>query len=81
MRVNLRRRIVDIISVMCPFYNEFEETVEHLFSTCSVAIRVWTEISVWCKIPPIYNFEFKDILDIHIYSQVGKKAKNLFKGW
>ncbi|XP_022041421.1 uncharacterized protein LOC110944001 [Helianthus annuus] len=43
-RVNLRRRNVDIISVMCPFCNEAEETVEHLFTACSLATRVWAEI-------------------------------------
>ncbi|XP_022041998.1 uncharacterized protein LOC110944653 [Helianthus annuus] len=78
-RVNLRRN-VDIISVMCPFCNEFEKTMKHLFTACLVATRVWAAISVWCKIPPIYIFEFKDILDIHNYSQVEKKAKNIIQG-
>ncbi|KAJ0462665.1 putative reverse transcriptase zinc-binding domain-containing protein [Helianthus annuus] len=79
-RVNLRRRNVDIISVLCPFCNEFEETVEHLFTACSMTTRVWAGISVWCKIPPIFIFDFKDILDIHNYSQVGKKAKKIIQG-
>ncbi|XP_022004109.1 uncharacterized protein LOC110901606 [Helianthus annuus] len=40
-RVHLRRRNVDLISVMCPFYGDFEETVEHLFTACAMANRVW----------------------------------------
>ncbi|KAJ0616064.1 hypothetical protein HanIR_Chr02g0086351 [Helianthus annuus] len=64
---------------MSPFCNEFEETVEHLFTACEVASRVWSEISGWCKIPPIYFFNFKDILELHSHSQVGKKAKKSFK--
>ncbi|KAJ0511519.1 putative reverse transcriptase zinc-binding domain-containing protein [Helianthus annuus] len=64
IRVNLRRRNVEISSVICPFCDEYKESLDHLFTACSVAIRVWTDLSAWCKIPPIYAFEFKDLLDI-----------------
>ncbi|MFS8008554.1 putative reverse transcriptase zinc-binding domain-containing protein [Helianthus anomalus] len=50
-RVNLRRRNVDISSVMCPFCDEYEETVDHFFTACAVAIRVWAAISARCNIP------------------------------
>ncbi|MFS7910276.1 putative reverse transcriptase zinc-binding domain-containing protein [Helianthus anomalus] len=45
-RVNLRRMNVEISSVMCPFCDECEESLDHLFTACSVAIRVWTCIGV-----------------------------------
>ncbi|MFS8002577.1 putative reverse transcriptase zinc-binding domain-containing protein [Helianthus anomalus] len=70
-RVNLRKRNVDISSVMCPFYDEYEGTVNHLFTACSVAIRVWAAISAWCNIPPIYAFKFKDLMDFHNSIQGG----------
>ncbi|KAJ0861017.1 putative reverse transcriptase zinc-binding domain-containing protein [Helianthus annuus] len=79
-RVNLRRRNVDISSVMCPCCDDFEETMEHLFTACSVADRVWSAFSVWCNIPSIYIFDFKDILDIHNFNQLGKKAKKVIHG-
>ncbi|XP_035837072.1 uncharacterized protein LOC118484992 [Helianthus annuus] len=60
-RLDLKRRDVDIPSVMCPFCDEVEESVEHLFTACSVALRVWSTFSVWCNITPLYLFEFKDI--------------------
>ncbi|XP_021992391.1 uncharacterized protein LOC110889189 [Helianthus annuus] len=71
-RINLRRN-VDITSVMCPFCDEYEESVDHLFTACSVAIRVWAAISTWCNIPPIFAFDFKDLMDIHNSNQEGKK--------
>uniref|UniRef100_A0A251VGE6 Putative reverse transcriptase domain, Reverse transcriptase zinc-binding domain protein n=1 Tax=Helianthus annuus TaxID=4232 RepID=A0A251VGE6_HELAN len=74
-KVNLRRRNVEIASVMCPFCDEYEESVDHLFTACSVAIRVWTAINVWCKIPPIFAFEFKDLLDTQKFFPWGEKCK------
>ncbi|KAJ0918143.1 putative reverse transcriptase zinc-binding domain-containing protein [Helianthus annuus] len=74
-RVNLRRRNVDITSVMCPLYSDSEETVEHLFTACPVAFRVWLAFNVWCNVPPLFFFEFKDILDINKFIKIGKKAE------
>ncbi|XP_022026926.1 uncharacterized protein LOC110927850 [Helianthus annuus] len=79
-RVNLKRRNVDIPSVLCPFCEEYEETVDHLFTTCSVTIRVWADVSARCNIPPIFAFEFKDLMDIHNSIQAGKKAKKIILG-
>ncbi|KAF5771848.1 putative reverse transcriptase zinc-binding domain-containing protein [Helianthus annuus] len=79
-KVNLKRRNVDIPSVMCPFYDEYEESVDHLFTACSLASRVWTAVSAWCNIPPIFAFAFKDLLDIHNSGLLGKKAKKIMLG-
>ncbi|KAJ0457634.1 putative reverse transcriptase zinc-binding domain-containing protein [Helianthus annuus] len=80
MKVNLRRRGVDISSILCPFCDEYEETVDHLFTSCSVTNMVWLGFGDWCKIPPIFSFEFKDIMEIHNLSQLGKKAKKIIQG-
>ncbi|KAJ0920733.1 putative RNA-directed DNA polymerase [Helianthus annuus] len=79
-RLNLRRRNVVISSSMCPFCEEAEESVEHLFTACSVALRVWTAFSDWCKIPPLYLFEFKDILEIHKFIKRIKKEEKIMYG-
>ncbi|XP_021995848.1 uncharacterized protein LOC110893033 [Helianthus annuus] len=79
-KVNLRRRNVDIPSVMCPLCGDYEETVDHLFTTCSVAIRVWTAFGTWCNIPPLFFFEFKDILEIHKLIKSDKKAEKIIYG-
>ncbi|KAJ0534476.1 putative reverse transcriptase zinc-binding domain-containing protein [Helianthus annuus] len=79
-RINLRRRNVDISSSMCPFCEDAEESVEHLFTTCSVAWRVWSAFSEWCNIPPLYLFEFKDILDFHKFMKRSKKEEKIIYG-
>ncbi|XP_021980016.1 uncharacterized protein LOC110876147 [Helianthus annuus] len=79
-RVNLRRRNVDIPSVMCPLCGDYEETVDHLFTAYSVAIRVWSAFNVWCNIPPLFFFEFKDILDSHKLIRNGIQAEKIFYG-
>ncbi|XP_022014652.1 uncharacterized protein LOC110914146 [Helianthus annuus] len=80
IRVNLRRRKVDITLVMCPFCDEYEESVDHLFTACTVAIRVWVAVISWSNIPPIFAFEYKDLMDIQNSIQVGKKAKKIILG-
>ncbi|XP_021985101.1 uncharacterized protein LOC110881020 [Helianthus annuus] len=79
-RVNLRRRNVEITSVMCPFCNEYEEPLDHLFTSCLMAIRVRATFSDWCNIPPIFAFEFKDLMDIHNSNQERKKVKKILRG-
>ncbi|XP_035845923.1 uncharacterized protein LOC118492196 [Helianthus annuus] len=79
-RRNLRRRNVDIASIMCPLCDEFEETADHLFTACSVAIRVWSTFSVWCNNSPLFFFEFKDILEIHKVIKSGKKTEKIMYG-
>ncbi|XP_021999371.1 uncharacterized protein LOC110896215 [Helianthus annuus] len=79
-RINLKSRNVDISSSMCPFCEEAEESVEHLFTACSVTLRVWSAFSEWCNIPPLYLFEFKDILDIHKFMKRSKKEEKIIYG-
>ncbi|MFS8031300.1 putative reverse transcriptase zinc-binding domain-containing protein [Helianthus anomalus] len=73
-RIYFRRRSVVITSVMCPFCDDVEESVENLFTACSVALRVWAAFSGWCNIPSLYFFEFKDILEIYKFIKCNKKG-------
>ncbi|XP_021974414.1 uncharacterized protein LOC110869469 [Helianthus annuus] len=79
-RVNLRRRNVDIPSVMCHLCGDYEEMMDHLFTACSVALRVWSVFSAWCNVPPLFFFEFKDILESHKLIKSGKKAEKIIYG-
>ncbi|KAJ0555818.1 hypothetical protein HanIR_Chr07g0306511 [Helianthus annuus] len=56
------------------------ETAEHLFCSCAVASEVWFLISRWLKISPIFAFSLTEMLDIHEFSGLGSKAKDIFKG-
>lgn len=48
VRVNLRKRNIQV-SAACPLCNKGEETQEHLFRDCEVAIRVWKESHLGIK--------------------------------
>ncbi|KAF5763973.1 hypothetical protein HanRHA438_Chr15g0698791 [Helianthus annuus] len=45
------------------FMRHGEESVDHLFTACVVATRLWQCVSRWCKIPHFFAFSFKDILE------------------
>ncbi|XP_021995361.1 uncharacterized protein LOC110892510 [Helianthus annuus] len=52
----LARRNVSVSSNDCVFCGVGVENVEHLFTGCITAMRVWSCISQWANIPPIYAF-------------------------
>ncbi|KAJ0898979.1 hypothetical protein HanRHA438_Chr08g0362991 [Helianthus annuus] len=49
-------------------------------------VSVWVQrgvrdgLTTWCNIPPIFAFEFKDLLDIHNFNQEGNKMKKILRG-
>ncbi|PWA58934.1 RNA-directed DNA polymerase, eukaryota, Reverse transcriptase zinc-binding domain protein [Artemisia annua] len=49
-RSALMRRNINIGSEICPMYGEHQETVEHIFVSCSLAQSIWHLISQWCKV-------------------------------
>ncbi|XP_021991791.1 uncharacterized protein LOC110888579 [Helianthus annuus] len=79
-RVNSRRRNMSIPSVMWLMCEEGEETAEHLFTACIFSNCVWLSFSSWCNIPHIFVFSVKDIMEMHGYIQIGRKAKKIIHG-
>ncbi|MFS7895696.1 putative reverse transcriptase zinc-binding domain-containing protein [Helianthus anomalus] len=79
-RSNLRRRNVNIPSVLCPFCEDQEESVEYLFTACIMANKVWSGFSGWCSAPPLFIFDFKDIMEAHNFSNLSNKAKKIIHG-
>ncbi|XP_022031703.2 uncharacterized protein LOC110932755 [Helianthus annuus] len=61
----LRRRGIVVGDEACPLCKLEIESVEHLFTSCVTAVVLWQNISRWCRIPPIFAFLFKDLLEIH----------------
>ncbi|KAD4179295.1 hypothetical protein E3N88_27886 [Mikania micrantha] len=76
-RLVLRRRGVAVDSTACPMCNEGEETAEHLIIGCPFANEVWQSLSQWCKIPPIYAFEIKDLLQLSNSLNEDRSKKDL----
>ncbi|XP_022015087.1 uncharacterized protein LOC110914609 [Helianthus annuus] len=61
-KLALRRRSIQVEDTVCSLCGEGEETVDHLFTTCSVLCGVWSVLSSWCKVPQMYAFTFKDLM-------------------
>ncbi|XP_022024548.1 uncharacterized protein LOC110924877 [Helianthus annuus] len=61
----LSRRGIDIGDGLCPLCSSEEESTDHLLTSCVVAVILWQKISLWCRIPPIFAFSIKDLLEIH----------------
>ncbi|KAF5791018.1 putative RNA-directed DNA polymerase [Helianthus annuus] len=74
-RSALIQRHVNVPSILCPTCGEVPETVEHVFVSCGFAQSVWSVISQWCKLQPIFAFSIKDLLDTDIYTSGSGKYK------
>jgi len=46
-RVNLVKRDMQLINMLCSLCQEGEETSQHLFGTCKVAQKVWDQCDIW----------------------------------
>ncbi|XP_021991841.1 uncharacterized protein LOC110888633 [Helianthus annuus] len=64
----------------CVLCGDGQETADHLFRSCAVASEVWFLVSRWCKISPIFAFSLEDLLEVHDFSGLGGKAKDILKG-
>ncbi|XP_022014735.1 uncharacterized protein LOC110914238 [Helianthus annuus] len=76
----LRYRNVSVGSVACSLYDGCDESVDHIFTSCPVAERVWSWITAWCKVPVFLIFLVKDLLEWHLFSGLSEGAKVAFQG-
>ncbi|KAJ0586264.1 putative reverse transcriptase zinc-binding domain-containing protein [Helianthus annuus] len=61
----LRQRNVPVEDGSCKLCGDIEETVDHLLNSCQFAAQVWQGVSTWCRIPPIFAFEVRDLCMVH----------------
>ncbi|KAJ0427872.1 putative RNA-directed DNA polymerase [Helianthus annuus] len=76
----LKNRNIQIEDLSCTMCNSAEETVDHIFTSCSVAVRLWELIRNWCNTPPFMVFAFRDLLEWYDYSGLSGCAKEAFEG-
>ncbi|KAJ0497121.1 putative RNA-directed DNA polymerase [Helianthus annuus] len=76
----LSRRGILMEDPNCPFCSECEETVDHIFTACSFAVVIWQHLSVWCGIPSLFAFSFKDLLEFQLFSGLSGKKKEVLYG-
>ncbi|XP_021971858.1 uncharacterized protein LOC110867018 [Helianthus annuus] len=62
---DLAKRGVVVGDRLCPFCKDEAGSLEHLFTSCYFSVVLWQKISQWCRIPPIFAFSFRDLLEIH----------------
>ncbi|MFS8022342.1 putative reverse transcriptase zinc-binding domain-containing protein [Helianthus anomalus] len=76
----LLKRGIMIGEGLCPFCKSAPESVDHIFTSCFFAAVLWQKISRWCRIPPIFAFSFKDLLDIHKGGHISVKERAVIQG-
>ncbi|PWA47226.1 RNA-directed DNA polymerase, eukaryota [Artemisia annua] len=76
----LRSRNIPVSDVSCVLCGDSEESLEHLFTGCIFASRIWSFISSWCKTQSFFVFSFKDLLEFHKYSGLSGIAKDILYG-
>ncbi|XP_035830952.1 uncharacterized protein LOC118480288 [Helianthus annuus] len=76
----LRSRNIQIEDPSCTLCHYGDETVDHLFTSCSLAVRLWSLIRYWCNTPIFLVFSFRDLLEWHNHLGKSGRAKEAIKG-
>ncbi|XP_022024630.1 uncharacterized protein LOC110924964 [Helianthus annuus] len=76
----LSKRGMQVGDGLCPLCKSEAESVDHLFTSCVVAIVLWQKVSLWCRIPPIFAFSFHDLLEVYKSSHVKVVEKPVIQG-
>ncbi|KAJ0935989.1 putative reverse transcriptase zinc-binding domain-containing protein [Helianthus annuus] len=76
----LKKRNIDRGDKVCVHCGEEDETVEHLFTSCYIALTIWSMVSMWCKIPLILAFLVRDLLESHENIGLKGKKKEVIQG-
>ncbi|XP_076891407.1 uncharacterized protein LOC143571311 [Bidens hawaiensis] len=75
----LTKRNVNLESIWCPVCGDAEETAEHLLGSCRFAQALWNGIANWCKVPVIYAFSTRDVLELYKYCHFSKQKAKIFQ--
>ncbi|XP_076927472.1 uncharacterized protein LOC143591034 [Bidens hawaiensis] len=75
---SLAKRNAISASVVCPICEEEIESAEHLLVSCSFAQSVWCIIAGWCKVPPIFAFSIRDLLELYRFSCLPTRKAKVF---
>ncbi|MFS7909276.1 putative reverse transcriptase zinc-binding domain-containing protein [Helianthus anomalus] len=76
----LRKRNINIEDSLCPLCRSEDESTEHVFTSCFIASTVWNGISSWCKIPSIFAFSIRDLLEYHTVLRGSDRKKEAVQG-
>ncbi|KAJ0788573.1 putative RNA-directed DNA polymerase [Helianthus annuus] len=79
-RSALVKRNINIPDPYCCFCGDYEESTDHLFTGCSLAVRVWALFCGWARLPPLFAFSFRDLAEFHKVCNLNKEEKTVVKG-
>lgn len=75
----IRRKMVGIDG-LCSLCGEDQESVDHIFTSCRVAMVVWNHICNWTRVQRFFAFSFRDLIEVHDHVGLKGKAKWVFQG-
>ncbi|XP_022030231.1 uncharacterized protein LOC110931132 [Helianthus annuus] len=76
----LRKRNIDVGDSGCCLCGEVNESIEHIFTGCSVASMLWSFISSWCKCQNFMIFSFRDLIEVHNHVGLSGQKIEVVKG-
>ncbi|KAJ0716027.1 putative reverse transcriptase zinc-binding domain-containing protein [Helianthus annuus] len=76
----LRRRGIIVGDGLCPLCKTEAESADHIFTAYFVAAILWQKVSRWCRIPPIFAFSVRDLLELHQSNHVKTAVKSVVQG-
>ncbi|XP_076906324.1 uncharacterized protein LOC143562392 [Bidens hawaiensis] len=76
--LELVKRGISVTTAVCPVCEDDLESAEHLVVSCNFAQSLWSVISLWCKVPYIYAFSVKDLLELHRFTRFPKRKAKAF---
>lgn len=71
---------IPIANRLCTLCKSSWESADHIFTGCAVTAVVWENISWWCKIPHIFAFSVRDLLDISDFVDLEASEKDIIHG-
>ena len=74
------QRNIMIQDLLCPWCRTRDETEMHILVDCLIAAMVWDCIGSWCRIPPIFAFGIKDLLQVYKTFPGCKMKKKIVHG-
>ncbi|XP_022024813.1 uncharacterized protein LOC110925150 [Helianthus annuus] len=79
-KLELQKRDIDVGDAWCDLCEDGLDSTLHLFTECKFAMEVWHRIGTWCRLPPIFAFDVRDLLCLFKDAAGGKQGKRIVQG-
>lgn len=76
-RKAIARREVQLDSLCCSICDNNEEDMIHLLKTCEPTNLIWSLITTWCSLPPMFPLSTKELWEFYKATQTSKRQKKV----